>query len=74
MHLYVENVDAAFQRAVEAAATAQMQVQDMFWGDRLGSLKDPFGYSWMLATHIKDLTPEEIAKGAQAEFAKMPQR
>lgn len=71
MYLYVENVDAAFGRAVEAGATVQMQVQDMFWGDRVGSVKDPFGYSWMIATHIKDLSQEEIAKGAQEAFAKM---
>jgi PhnB protein len=71
MYLYVENVDAAFGRAVEAGATVQMQVQDMFWGDRVGSVKDPFGYSWMIATHVKDLSKEEIAKGAQEAFAKM---
>jgi uncharacterized glyoxalase superfamily protein PhnB len=70
-YLYVENVDAAFRRAVEAGATVQMEVQEMFWGDRMGSLKDPFGYSWMIATHTRDLTPEEIDEGAKAAFEQM---
>lgn len=70
-YLYVENVDAAFSRALEAGAVSQMPLQDMFWGDRVGSVKDPFGYSWMIATHIKDLSSEEIAKGAQEAFARM---
>ncbi|WP_136525994.1 VOC family protein [Geomonas ferrireducens] len=68
-YLYVDNVDAAFRRAVEAGATVQMEVQEMFWGDRAGSLRDPFGYSWMLATHTRDLAPEEIRAGAEAAFA-----
>ncbi|HBA88559.1 MAG TPA: glyoxalase [Geobacter sp.] len=71
-YLYVENVDAAFRRAVEAGATVQMEVQEMFWGDRAGSLQDPFGYNWMLATHTRDLSPEEIKEGAKVAFAKMP--
>ena len=70
-YLYVDNVDAAFRRAVEAGGKVQMEVQDMFWGDRAGSLQDPFGYHWMLATHTKDLTPAEIRAGAEATFAGM---
>ncbi len=70
-YLYVENVDAAFSRAVEAGATVQMPVQDMFWGDRVGSVKDPFGYSWMFGTHIKDVSPDEMKKGAEAACAQM---
>lgn len=70
-YLYVDNVDAAFRRAVEAGATSEMPVQEMFWGDRAGSLRDPFGYSWMLATHTRDLTPEEIQEGAREAFAEM---
>lgn len=70
-YLYVENVDAAFRRAVEAGATVDMEVQEMFWGDRAGSLRDPFGYSWMLATHTRDLSPEEIREGAKAAFSKL---
>jgi PhnB protein len=70
-YLYVENVDAAFRRAVEAGAKVQMEVQDMFWGDRCGSVQDPFGYSWMIGTHTRDLTPEEIQEGAKAAFTEM---
>ena len=46
-----------------------MPVAEMFWGDRAGNLKDPFGYSWMLATHTQDLTKDQIKKGAEAFFA-----
>ena len=68
-YLYVGNVDEAFRVAVAAGAEAQMPVQEMFWGDRVGTVQDPFGYSWSLATHTRDLTPEEIRQGAQAFFA-----
>ncbi len=70
LYLYMSNVDAAFKRAVAAGATVIMPVADAFWGDRCGTLKDPFGYSWTIATHIRDLTPEEIQEGARAFFAK----
>ncbi|HEY6008536.1 MAG TPA: VOC family protein [Geobacteraceae bacterium] len=70
-YLYVENVDAAFAKAVEAGAETRMPVEDMFWGDRAGSVQDPFGYGWMLASHIKDLTPQEMEQGAQAFLAQM---
>lgn len=73
-YLYVENADKAFRTALQAGAEAQMPVEDMFWGDRAGTVKDPFGYSWMLATHIKDLTREEIQQGAQAFFARMAKK
>ena len=69
-YVYVPNVDAVFQQAVAAGATAGMPVAEMFWGDRAGQLKDPFGYSWMIATHSRDLTPQQIQEGAQAFFAK----
>jgi PhnB protein len=72
--IYLENVDAAFRKALEAGATIDMPVQDMFWGDRAGTVKDPFGYNWMLATHTRDLTPEEIQKGAQAACAEMAKK
>ena len=51
-----------------------MPVADMFWGDRAGSIKDPFGYSWMIATHKQDLTNDEIRKGAEAFFAQMAKK
>ena len=68
-YLYVENADAAFKKAVTAGAAAQMPLQDSFWGDRIGSVRDPFGYNWTFATHTKDLTPEQIAKGAEEAMA-----
>ncbi len=58
LFIYVPDVDAAFKQAVAAGATSEMPVADMFWGDRAGSVKDPFGYSWMIATHTKDFTKE----------------
>ncbi len=70
LYLYMPNVDAAFKQAVAAGATVTMPVADAFWGDRCGTLNDPFGYSWTIATHIRDLTPDEIQEGAQAFFAK----
>lgn len=65
MHMYVKDADAAFKQAVDAGATVKMPLEDAFWGDRYGILEDPFGHSWSIATHIKDLTPEEIGKAAQ---------
>jgi len=69
LYLYVPNVDEAFQQALNAGAVATMPVADMFWGDRAGNLKDPFGYTWMLATHLQDLSKDQIKKGAEAFFA-----
>lgn len=74
LYLYVENADASFGRAVEAGAKPAMPVQDMFWGDRAGSVTDPFGYSWMIATHTKELSKEEIAEGARKAFDAMGNR
>jgi PhnB protein len=65
IHHYVEDVDASFKQAVDAGATVAMPLADMFWGDRYCQLKDPFGHSWSLATHKRDLTPEEIQKNMQ---------
>ena len=72
--LYLENVDEAFRIALEAGAEIRMPVQEMFWGDRAGSVQDPFGYNWFIATHTRDLTMEEIRQGAQAEFARMAKK
>ncbi|GLS22822.1 glyoxalase [Labrys miyagiensis] len=60
VHLYVPDVDAFVARAVEAGATVTMPIQDMFWGDRYGVMKDPFGHSWSAATHLRDVSPDEI--------------
>ena len=69
--IYVPDVDKAFNQAVSAGCKATMPVDQMFWGDRAGNLTDPFGYSWMIATHTKDLNKDEIRKNAEAFFAKM---
>jgi uncharacterized glyoxalase superfamily protein PhnB len=73
-YIYVQDVDDAFKVAVDAGAEVQMAVEDMFWGDRMGTVRDPFGYSWSLASHVKDLTPKEIEEGAKAAFAKMAEK
>ncbi len=69
IHLYVEDADASFKRATDAGAEVTMPLQDMFWGDRYGTLKDPFGHSWSIATHVEDLTPEEIGQRAAKAMA-----
>ena len=66
IHMYVKDVDTAMAQAVAAGATQTMPATDMFWGDRYGQLTDPFGHQWSLATHTRDVTPEEM----QAEMAK----
>jgi PhnB protein len=71
LHIYLEDVDSAFDRAVKAGAKVEMPVADMFWGDRYGKLADPFGHKWSIGTHIRDLSVKDIEKG-QEEFMKMP--
>jgi PhnB protein len=70
-YVYVQNVDAAWERAVKAGAKPVMPLADMFWGDRTGRLEDPFGHHWSLAQHVADLTPEEMQKGQEAFFAQL---
>ncbi len=65
LHLYVPDVDAAIARAVEAGATPVMPAADMFWGDRYGQVRDPYGHSWSIATHTRDLSDEEIRAAAK---------
>ncbi len=60
--IYVENADAAFDQAVAAGATTIRPVEDQFYGDRSGWVKDPFGHEWTLSTHIEDVSPEEMNK------------
>jgi uncharacterized glyoxalase superfamily protein PhnB len=60
VHLMVPDVDAAVERAVAAGATVTMEVADQFWGDRYGAVRDPFGHGWSLATHLRDMSREEI--------------
>jgi PhnB protein len=66
IHLYVEDVDAFFKRAVDAGAKATMPVADMFWGDRYGKLEDPFGHHWSVATHVRDVSMDEAMKAMAA--------
>jgi uncharacterized glyoxalase superfamily protein PhnB len=73
LQLYVPDVDSTFNRAVQAGAKATMPPMDMFWGDRMGGIADPFGQVWMISTHVKDLTEEEMRKGGE-EFAKKMQQ
>jgi len=70
IHLYVEDVDAMFEQAIDAGALDIKSVEDQFYGDRMGTLKDPFGHIWFISTHKEDLTPEEIQHRAQAFFSK----
>lgn len=71
MWLYVEDCDAVFNRAVSAGATVEMAVADHFWGDRGGSILDPEGYRWWIATRKEDLTQEEVHKRAADFFKQM---
>lgn len=71
LHIYVINVDKAFERAVKAGAQVEMPVMDTFWGDRYGKLKDPFGHKWSIATHVKDMSADEMKHGMDEAMAKM---
>ena len=68
LHLYVPNVDAAYQKALKAGATSLMEPADMFYGDRSGGVKDPSGNSWFVATHKEDISPQEMQKRAEAFY------
>ena len=65
IHLYVRAVDAFFKQAVAAGAKITMPLEDTFWGDRYGKLEDPFGHQWSVATHVRDVKPEELQEAAQ---------
>lgn len=66
--IYVPDADAAYAKAIEAGATSISEPIDQFWGDRIGCLADPYGYRWSLATHLRDVSPEEILE-ASASWA-----
>lgn len=66
VYLYVPSVDATFKKASDSGAKVMMPPADMFWGDRMASFEDPFGHRWTIATHVKDLTPEQIAEAAKS--------
>lgn len=66
LHIYLADVDATFSQAIAAGATEVRPVDDQFYGDRSGTLRDPFGHVWTISTHIEDVTPEEIQRRASA--------
>ncbi len=70
--IYVEDVDAVVDASVDAGATVTMPVEDMFWGDRYGTVTDPFGHVWQIATHKEDLTPEQLAERAREATPNLP--
>lgn len=72
--LYVENADATFNQAVAAGAHVESPLTDMYWGDRYGRLKDPFGHSWSVATHKEDVAPAELQRRMQEAISKKPQQ
>jgi PhnB protein len=69
LFMYVPDADRTFSQAIASGATATMPVQKQFWGDRYGKLTDPFGHHWGIATHVEDVSPEEMER-RQAEFFK----
>lgn len=71
LHVYVEDVDTLYNRAVAAGAKVTMPLANQFWGDRYGQIADPFGHLWALGTHIEDVSPEELDRRAKAAFAEM---
>jgi len=72
LHHYVADCDAAIQRAQDAGAKVEMLAADMFWGDRYGVVSDPYGHKWSFATHIKDLTPEQMQAAMKEAFSQPP--
>lgn len=72
LNLYTEDADTTFDRAVKAGSEVIMPLADMFWGDRYGQIRDPFGHVWAIATHVEDVTPEEAQRRSKEFFASMP--
>jgi len=68
IHLHVENVDAVFAKAVAAGATVVRPLQDQFYGERSGTVRDPFGHEWLLGSHLETVTPEEMQRRYTALF------
>ncbi|HEY1469188.1 MAG TPA: VOC family protein [Candidatus Acidoferrum sp.] len=69
--IYTDNVDAMFDRAVKAGGKTEMPLENQFWGDRYGKVRDPFGHQWGLAQHVEDVSPEEMKKRSEAYMSKM---
>ena len=73
LNIYVEDVDRLFNQAVAAGATVTMPLANQFWGDRYGIVTDPFGHKWSIATHVKDMSPDEMQRAQDEAMANMPQ-
>ncbi len=73
IQLYVQDADASFAKAVAAGCTKVAPVETELWGDRYGKVADPFGYQWGIATHVEDVSPEEMVKRSEAWFVQMAQ-
>jgi PhnB protein len=71
LFMYVENADAVVQQAVDSGATVTRPVENMFWGDRFGIVTDPYGHTWSIATHVEDVSPEEMEERSKAAMAAM---
>ena len=69
--MYVEDVDSVVAKAVDEGATITEEVEDKFWGDRFGTIKDPFGHVWSIGTHVEDVSPQEMAERAKSAMAAM---
>ena len=65
LHVYVEDVDAVFQKALDQGAKEVRPIEDQFYGDRIGGFEDPFGHRWSVATHVEDVSPEEMDRRAK---------
>ncbi|MDH3677684.1 MAG: VOC family protein [Nitrosopumilus sp.] len=74
LHFYVEDADKTFKKAVDAGAVVTMPMMDAFWGDRFGTVMDPFGHSWAIATHKIDMTPEGLRKAGKDYFASLTKK
>jgi uncharacterized glyoxalase superfamily protein PhnB len=72
LHLYVPDADATFKQAIAAGATSKMEPADMFWGDRYGQVIDPFGHHWSIATHQRDMTPEQMQEEMNKQMPGCP--
>ncbi|MGA6979962.1 MAG: VOC family protein [Candidatus Sulfotelmatobacter sp.] len=72
LHIYVEDVDTAFDRAIGAGGIVEMPVMDMFWGDRYAKLLDPFGHKWSIATHKRDMSEKEVEEAQRDFMERMP--
>jgi PhnB protein len=71
LHIYVDDVDATADRAVAAGATLKRPPKDEFWGDRMGTIVDPFGHVWLISTHVEDVAPDEMKRRAEAAMREM---